>query len=82
MTNVEVTDNANNKATMYQVKAKLDKAVRFLQADLRYPSLEYRKLREVKGIWKFKVGDHYWGLTRRDPVKLNSLIVYDVVKHP
>lgn len=82
MINVEVTDNANNKAIEYQVKRKLDKQVRFLQADTRHRSLDYKPMQSIKGVWRFRVNDHYWGLTIKDPNRLNTIMVYDVIKHP
>ncbi len=81
MIDVEITNNASQKATTYQVKTKLDKCVRFLKNDLRHPGLEYRKFNEIPGVWKFKIGDHYWGMVIKHPTKLNTLKVYDVVKH-
>lgn len=82
MINVEVTDNANNKATIYQVKRKLDKQIRFLQVNTKHPSLDYKPMQSLPGVWRFRVNDHFWGLVIKDPVKQNTLRVYDVMKHP
>lgn len=82
MINVEVSDNAKNKARNYQVARKLDKQVEFIKNNTRHPSLDYKPLQGLKGVWRFRVNDHYWGLTIKDPNKPNTLRVYDVITHP
>lgn len=82
MINVEVTDNATNKAVGYQVKRKFDKQVEFLKTNTRHRSLDFKPLKLGKGIWRFRVNDHYWGLTYKKPDVENTLVVYDVIKHP
>lgn len=81
MINVEVTENATNKAVGYQVKRKLDKQVEFIKVNNRHPSLDFKPLQSIKGVWRFRINDHYWGLTIKDPNKKNTLRVYDVIKH-
>jgi len=77
--NVEVTDNAKNKAKGYQALKQLYKQVGFLAQNPRHPSLKYQPLKSGKDIWKFRVTKHYWGLTIK--VGSNDLKVYDVIKH-
>lgn len=81
MINVDVTENAVNKAKTYQVKRKLDKQVEFLKANTKHPSLDFKPLESIKGVWRFRLDKHYWGLTIKDPDKENTLRVYDVIKH-
>ena len=76
---IEVTDNAIKKAKGYQVKKKLDKQVRFIRKNPRHNSLKFQNLKEVPGVWKFRVDKHYWGLVTK-PGK-NKMKVYDVIKH-
>lgn len=82
MIDVEITNNAKNKARKYQVAKKLDKQVRFLKTNTKHRSLDYKPMQSLKGVWRFRVNDHYWGLTIKDVNKPNTLIVYDVFKHP
>lgn len=82
MINVDVTDNAKNKAKRYQVAKKLDKQIEFLKNNTKHPSLDYKPMQALKGIWRFRVNDHYWALAIKDANKQNTLKVYDVIKHP
>lgn len=41
------------------IKAKVDKQVRFLVANLRHPSLRAKKYDETDNIWQARVDDHY-----------------------
>lgn len=80
MVNVEVTDNAKNKARGYQVTKQLEKQIKFLANNPKHPSLKLQPLVESsKQIWKFRVTKHYWGLVIK--VGPNDLKVYDVIKH-
>lgn len=82
MINVNATDYAKKKAKKYQVAKKLDKQIEFLKNDTKHRSLDFKPMQALKGVWRFRVNDHYWGLTIKDPNKPNSLTVYDVIKHP
>lgn len=82
MTNVDVTDNAKNKARKYQVERKFEKQVNFLKINTRHHSLDFKRMQSMKGVWRFRINDHYWGLTIKDTTKINTLKVYDVIKHP
>jgi len=78
--NVEITENAINKAKRYQIKKKFDKQIGFLKVNPHYNSLKYQPLVETrKDIYKFRVDLHYWGLVIK--TGNNSLKVYDVIKH-
>lgn len=81
MINVDVTDNAIKKAKKYKVKNKLDKQVEFLRTNTKQPSLDFKPLESVQGVWRFRLDKHYWGLTTKDPTKPNTIRVYDVIKH-
>lgn len=83
MINVVVTDNAKNKAQRYQLEKKFSKQIEFLKINTKHHSLYFRPLEEerVRNIWKFRIDKHYWGLTIKDPNQINTLIVYDVIKH-
>ncbi len=84
MIDVEITLNARNKAKKYQVQKKLDKQVEFLKDNPRHGSLNYKPMEALKdlGIWRFRLDKHYWALTRKNPNKLDSIEVYDVIIHP
>jgi len=77
---VEITKNAIKKAKRYQVKKKLDKQARFLRENPRHNSLKFENFKEIPGVWKFRVGKHYWGLVIK--IGKNRLSVYDVIEHP
>ena len=80
MVNVEITDDAENKAKTYQVTKQLDKQVKFLTDNPKHPSLKLQPLVESsKKIWKFRVTKHYWGLVIK--VGPANLQVYDIIKH-
>lgn len=80
MIDVEISDNAIKKATKYQVKNNLYKQVEFLEYNPRHNSLKFENFKEIPGVWKFRVGKHYWGLVIRP--ETNKMRVYDVIKHP
>lgn len=80
MVDVEVTNNAIEKAKGYQVKKKLEKQVSFLRRNPRHNSLKFQNFKEIPGVWKFCVDKHYWGLVTK--LGKNRIRVYDVIKHP
>lgn len=80
---LNVTQNAWDKAKGYQVLKKFKKQLRFLESNPRHNSLNYKSVPEFgKGVWRFRVNDHYWGLTTKQPNQLNTIRVFDVVTHP
>lgn len=81
MINVIVTQNAKDKAKIYQVRKKLDKQVEFLKVNTRHPSLKFKPVESMKGVWRFRLDKHYWALTMKEPNQINTLRVYDVIKH-
>ena len=79
MVNVEVTDNADKKAKGYQITKPFHKQIAFLRTNPRHNSLKFQPLEASKGVYKFRVTKHYWGLVIK--VGINDLKVYDVIKH-
>ena len=82
MINVIVTPEANDKAIKFQVKKKLDKAVDYLKINSKHISLDYKPLEGNKKIWRFRVNDHYWGLVIKPVDTINTLKIYNIIKHP
>ena len=82
MINVIVTPEANDKAIKFQVKKKLDKAVDYLKINSKHTSLDYKPLEGNKKIWRFRVNDHYWGLVIKPVDTINTLKIYNIIKHP
>ncbi|MFH1170898.1 MAG: hypothetical protein V1704_05045 [Candidatus Vogelbacteria bacterium] len=41
------------------VERKFYKQLKYLLADIRYPSLRTKKFDETQGIWQARVDDHY-----------------------
>lgn len=79
--NVIVTQNAKDKATNYQVKKKLDKQVEFLKVNTKHPSLKFEPVESMKGVWRFRLDKHFWALAMKEPNRVNTLRVFDVIKH-
>ena len=80
---VNTTANAITKANKYNVKKKFDKQIKFLEANTKHPSLDFKPVPEYgKGIWRFRINDHYWGMVIKEPNIINTMRVYDVIKHP
>lgn len=79
MIDVEVTENAIGKARGYQVTKKFEKQLTFLRINPKYNSLKFEPVKSLRGIYRFRVDKHYWGLVTKTGV--NRLKVYDVIKH-
>lgn len=47
----------NSRTFGRETYAKLEKQIRFLLCDLKYPSLHAKKYDEQKGIWQARVDD-------------------------
>ena len=80
MINVEITENATSKAKRYQVKKKFDKQIEFLKVNPKHTSLKFQPYIAIRGVWKFRIDLHYWGLVVKPAP--NTIKVYDVIKHP
>jgi len=76
---VEITKNARNKVKRYQLIRKFDKQIRFLEVNPRHSSLNFKPLRSIGGVWRFRIDKHFWGLVIK--VGENRLRIYDVIKH-
>ncbi len=77
--NVEITNNARQKARKFNLKKKFNKQVGFLESNPRHNSLNFKPLESAHGIWRFRIDKHFWGLVIKTS---NGLRVYDVIKHP
>jgi len=77
--NVEITKNARNKIRRHQLIRKFDKQVRFLEINPRHNSLNFKPLKAINGVWRFRIDKHFWGLVIK--TGKDSLRIYDVVKH-
>ena len=83
MINVIISPKASENAIKYQVKRKLDKAVNYLRVNPKQPSLDYKPLDATNNkVWRFRVNDHYWGLVIKPINTINTLTVYNIIKHP
>ena len=82
MITVIISPKARKKAKKLQVENKLDKAADYLRTNSKQPSLDYKPLEGNNKIWRFRVNDHYWGLVIKPANTLNTLKIYNVIKHP
>lgn len=59
--NVRYTDRFERqyRALPEQLKARVDKQIRFLAENLRHPSLRAKKYDEARGIWQARVDRRY-----------------------
>ena len=77
--NVEITKNTKNKVKRYQLIRKFNKQVRFLEINPRHNSLNFKPLKVISGVWRFRIDKHFWGLVIK--MGKDRLRIYDVIKH-
>jgi hypothetical protein len=77
---VEVTENAKERARGVGIKKKFDKKVEFFKANPRHPSLRFSSVTRMPGVYRIDIDNHYWALMVK-PGK-SQVRIYDVIKHP
>ena len=60
-------------------KAKFDKQLAFLLANLRHPSLRSKKYDETNGVWQARVDDNYRFYFK---IEGESCILLSIIPHP
>lgn len=67
------------RALPEQLKARVDKQIRFLAENLRHPSLRAKKYDESRGLWQARVDRRYRFYFE---VQGDTCILLSVIPHP